>query len=313
MPASLGQGAQTFLRKWQVLISATIEGSNDIALDVSGLRCIFIVKYDMSGRAVCALQIYNLSPGTEATILKKGYKVTIMAGYQQSRYGVIFSGDIIQTFTNRNNGTDYIAEIFAINYQNIYQANTIRTNLAAGSEPRETLQAIANNADTSLKFGKITEGLNRQKMPRGEVLFGDVKTFVRDLTFFDDAFDIINANGEIEITKFNDTIPEGMALEVTPHNGLIGAPVYSDDGIIIPMLLDSRVKIRSLLKIPNNIILRQQANFDFNNGVTSQIDKFEATGEYLVASFTHEGDTHGDVWKTEAIGFSHTKDLMQIR
>ena len=313
MPASLGQEAKTFLRKWQVLISAEGDGANDIALDVSELRCIFTVKYDMSGRAICSLQIYNLNPSTEATILRKGYKVTILAGYQQSRYGVIFSGNIIQAFTNRNNGTDYISEIYAINYEAIWQANTIRTNLAAGSEPRETLQAIANNADKPLTFGKITEGLNRQKMPRGEVLFGDVSAFIRDLTFFDDAFDIINANGEIEITKFNDEIPQGMAIDLSPNNGLIGAPIYSDDGIIIPMLLDSRIRIRSLIRIPNNIILRQQANFNFDNGISSQIDKFESTGEYKIASFTHEGDTYGDIWKTEVIGFSTKKDLMQIR
>lgn len=103
-----------------------------------------------------------------------------------------------------------------------------------------------------------------------------------------------------------DEIPEDKCLFLTPVTGLVGTPVYSDDGIHIKMLLDCRVKLYTLIKIDNDIIQRQAQQYDVtgkgNNNQLPQQYQFDQDGEYQVFSVVHSGDTWGDTWTTEVVG-----------
>ena len=311
--------SQTWLRKWEVLIDNSDEGSSKTTrIDISALRCVFTIKVQRDGRKYCALQIFNMKPSTESLILKKGLNIKISAGYQTSRYGVIFNGQIVQSYRNRNNGVDWITEIFAISGKAVTQG-IAKLAIAASSEPREILNKVAENSDMTFKIGKVSDKLNNQKFPCARIIFGSVRKVIRQLTYFDDTRPVINENNKVDIVSPSDKIPANMAIHLTPQTGLIGSPVYSDDGIVIPMLLDSRVNINSLIKIDNNIIERKQANFDIdaafseNSNLVNQNMLFDKVEEYSVAAITHEGDTYGDIWKTEVIGFSQSKGILDLQ
>lgn len=329
--------AKLYGRKWKILIykpaytektetrtdgtSVTVkerDPDHDTAVDVSNLRCVFNVKHQMNTYLTqCSLIVYNLNAVTEGSILTEGFQVSIEAGYQEGQYGEIFSGDIIQCFRNRENGIDYRLEIVAIKGRVALSQNFVKISIAAGSTPRTQLSAIVQDAKEPLELGTVSENLKQEPLPRGKVLFGTPAKYLRGIAVPNDAHFWVDTDDTITIQKVVDEIPDDMCLELTPETGLIGTPVYTDNGIQISMLLDARVKERTLIKIDNEIIKRQAINLSQSqqmmnsksldtkgSGPVPQQYQFDRNGEYQVFSVSHSGDTWGDTWKTEVVGVS---------
>jgi len=305
-------------RKWKITIfkpaykqdengKTVRDTEHDTAIDVSALRCVFQTKQNIESTAIlCTLAIYNMNAATEGSVLTEGFQVSIEGGYQEGQYGEIFTGDIVQIFRNRENGVDYRLEIIALKGMLMFNANYVRSTLAAGSTPRAIAEAVAQSADTPMRVGEVSENLKQEALPRGKVLFGTPAKYYTDLCVGNDAHFWEDEDGKVIIKKVDDEIPEDKCLSLTPVTGLVGTPVYSDDGIHIKMLLDCRVKLYTLIKIDNDIIQRQAMQIDVNgkenNNQLPQQYQFDKDGEYQVFSVAHSGDTWGDTWITEIVG-----------
>lgn len=101
-------------RMWRVLV----QYEETTALNVSNLRTVFEIKKNALGQpSIAHIMIYNLAPDTEAQIIKEGFHVQLEAGYV-AQYGLIFNGDIIQVFRNREDGINYRLEIIAADGKN---------------------------------------------------------------------------------------------------------------------------------------------------------------------------------------------------
>jgi hypothetical protein len=305
-------------RKWKIQIfkpaykqdengQTVRDEEHDTAIDVSALRCTFQTKQNIESAAVlCTLVVYNMNAATEGSILTEGFKISIEGGYQEGQYGEIFVGDIVQVFRNRENGIDYRLEIIALKGTFMFNVNHVRSTIAAGSSPRAIAEAVANNADTPMGIGEVSENLKQEALPRGKVLFGQPSKYYMDLCVGNDAHFWQDENGNVTVKKVEDEIPADKCLFLTPLTGLVGTPSYSDDGIHIKMLLDCRVKLYTLIKIDNEIIQRQAVQYDLsgkgNNNQMPQQYQFDQDGEYQVFSVAHAGDTWGDTWTTEVVG-----------
>jgi hypothetical protein len=303
-------------RKWQIKIykpaykdeeKTERDPEHDIGIDVSELKCVFKCKYDMNtALSVGTLVVYNLSPETEAGIIKEGFQFSVYGGYEKGQYGEIFTGDIVQIIRNRENGVDYRLEILAVKGQMEFDWNFVRASVAAQATPREIVKAVAENADQKLQPGEVSEKVSQQPLPRGKILFGKPYKYLYQLAKANNAFFQLNGKNEVDLKCLTDEIPEDMCLSLAPESGLVGTPKYTDNGIIIKMLLDARVKLGSLIKIDNSIIQGQLVNIDSTmSGKNNQIPQqqvFDESGEYQVLSITHSGDTWGDDWSTEVVG-----------
>lgn len=298
---------KTWLRKWRVLVSADGEGETGALLDVSDLRCVFRVRYLPDKPATCSVQVYNFNRATEKLALK-GYRLIIFAGYREgSNYGQIFDGKILQSFVNRN-GQDYIWEAVAV--AGDYLSQFVMGSIGAGGTQREQLEQISEQAEAQLDSISQKVG-DSEKLARGKVFFGSAGDYISNIAYESDSFFKIDEKGELSIINLDDEIPENQAIVLNQTNGLIGSPTYSDEGMQISMLLDSRVRLGGLIKINNSDAKRNPA--DFSGGYqTSQRLAFDVDGEYRAASVLHEGDTHGDSWKTTIIGYSQSKSLVMI-
>lgn len=293
-------------RMWRVLV----QNKEDIALDVSSLRVVFNVKKNALGQpAIAHIMVYNLSPETEASIIKEGFHVQLEAGYQ-AQYGLIFDGDIIQVFRNREDGINYRLEIIAADGKAFLGANYIRTTLAAGSKPRDVVEATARLSHYPIEVEAISENLPQTELPRGKVCFGYPGDILEDITRSTDSFFQVD-NGKLEVRKYTDPIPDDKCLYLTPSTGLVGTPEYTDDGINIKMLLNPVVTIHGLVKIDNDIVQRSAVDMgqvtkpSLSPGggkVVDQNTRFDPAGEYEVFALVHSGDTHGEVWTTEVVG-----------
>lgn len=307
-----------YLRKWKITIYKPAYITNedgqqerdpehDVEMDVSQLRCVFKVQmHETSAFTLGTLVVYNMSITTEKEVIEEGFQIRIEGGYQDAQYGEIFTGDILQIFRNREDGVDYRLEIIAMSGSRELYTNFVKAKFAAGSRPRDLPKQIADNAKLKMKVGPVSNNLTDQPLPRGKVLYGTPAKYLRNQSVEQDASFYVNESGELEVDKFSDDIPSDMVLYLTPETGLVGTPVYGDDGIRIKMLLDARVKRRTMIKIDNSIVRRQAAAFSTNagakNGSGDQNMVFDQDGEYCAFSVTHSGDTWGDDWTTEVIG-----------
>lgn len=286
------------------------EVKQDTVLDVSDLHVTFEIKHNALGKpAIAHICIHNLNAKTEGLILESGHSVMIEAGYQP-QYGIIFEGDIIQVFRNREEGTDYKLEMIAATASDFLGINYCRTSLAAGSTPRQIIETVATQSETSIEIDKVSESIADTPLPRGKVIFGYPGDILNDVAKGNDGFYQVSVEGKLEVRKYTDPIPEDMCISLTPWTGLVGTPEYTDEGINIKMLLNPNVKIHSMIKINNEWIQRKTidlgnvTNPDLNGGakVTNQNTVFDQDGEYEVYSLIHSGDTHGEEWFTSVVG-----------
>ncbi len=304
-------------RKWQIKIykpaytdaeKTQRDPDHDVGIDVSELKCVFKCKFDMNtALSVGTLVVYNLSAETEAGIIKEGFQFSVYGGYEKGQYGEIFTGDIVQVIRNRENGVDYRLEILAVRAKMEFDWNFVRASVAAQATPREVAKAVTEKADQKLKMGEVSDKISQQPLPRGKILFGKPYKYLYQMAKANNAYLQLNAKNEVELKCLTDEIPEDMCLSLTPETGLVGTPKYTDNGIIIKMLLDARVKIGSLVKIDNSLIQGQLINIDptmagKKDQTTPQQQVFDESGEYQVLSITHAGDTWGDEWSTEVVG-----------
>jgi hypothetical protein len=283
---------------------------HDTEMDVSLLKCEFQTKTTTETAVqIGTLVVYNMNAATEKEIIEEGFQISIFGGYEEGQYGDIFTGDIVQVFRNRENGTDYRLEIVALKGMQSLFANHVRSTIAAGSTPRDVVDVVAQQADKKIGVGEVTDELPQQTLPRGKVLFGTPAKYLRDLCTWNDAAYWEGDDGKLTVETVEQEIPEDRVLVLTPNTGLVGTPVYTDQGIQIKMLLDARVKLRSMIKIDNEIIQRQAVQIDPGTGQQKsdqlpQTAQFDQDGEYQVFSVEHRGDTWGDEWTTSVVGVS---------
>lgn len=288
-------------RQWRVLIQT----KEQVALEVTDLRCTFTVTRTATGQpATCHLMVYNLNAETEANIIKEGFYLILEAGYAE-QYGVIFSGDVIQVFRNREDGINYRLELLAVDGSTFLNLNYIRTTMAAGSTPRDVVDSVAKISKQKIEIEEVSENMDQSKLPRPKVCFGRPKDYLDNVSKGNSSFYWIE-NGKLIVRKYSDPIPDDKCIVLTPTSGLVGTPEYTDEGIRIVSLLNPRIVINGLVKIDNSIIARKTVNIPTsgNDGAQkqSQQNVFDSDGEYQVYSITHAGDTHADTWHTEIIG-----------
>lgn len=294
-------------RKWRVLIN----DGETVALDVSSLHVAFEIQQNALGKpATCHLIIHNLSAETEARIIEKGFFIQVEAGYAP-QYGIIFEGEIIQVFRNRENGVDYKLEILAATQANFMGINYVRTTLAAGSKPRDIVESVAKVSYYPIEVDTVSENLPKTELPRGKVIFAYPGDVLNDVAKGTDSFYHVTTEGKLNFRKYSDPIPEDKSIVLTPMSGLVGTPEYTDEGIAIKMLLDPRVQIHTMIKISNDLISRKMIDVghvtspNINGGGGKMADQnivFDQDGEYEVYSLVHSGDSHSNDWTTSVIG-----------
>jgi hypothetical protein len=275
---------------------------NNVALDVSDLRCTFrIEKIGYQAINYGDISIYNLSSQTQADIIKYGMRVVLEAGYENGQYGKIFDGDIFQPLWDRENVVDYKLTLHCFDGDSQLNNNFVGMTVQASHDQRSDLLNIMKNARNSFSNGQISTDLDNTEMPRGKVFFGMPKKYFRE---------IANANNhqwsyvDRELVFSNLTnIPVGKALVVSPETGLIGTPQQTQDGVEFKVLLDPNIKVQypaMQVKIDNSVVRQQKI-------MLGQLQtRLDQDGFYYVASVTHCGDTRGDDWYTEVIGFNST-------
>lgn len=294
-----------FGRKWKVLV---LDPSGNEAWSVSdsdwsneALRCTFrIEQVGYQSLWYSDITIWNLAGDTTAEIVnntRKGFSVIVEAGYQSGSYGKVFDGTVFQPLFDRENVTDFILTLRCIDGMGLLTSNLCKMTLEAGYDYAGVIAKMASSARTPIPVERISTGLESKKMPRGKVIFGEPRKYLRQMTQ-DSNCQWWVGDGKLNVSSIDDAYEE-QAVVFTPETGLVGTPQQTQNGVIFRVLLSPQITVRyppMAVKLENTTIRQAKVNL---GQVVSPLDQ---DGFYKVARVVHHGDTRGNDWYTEVTG-----------
>jgi hypothetical protein len=293
-----------FGRKWRVLV---IDKENT-AIDTSQLRCTFRVeKVALSIANYAEISIYNLNSDTENEIVNEGSRVILEAGYesyfdasgtgqqyQADQYGTIFEGKVIQTIRTREENVDYVLTLVCLDGDSFLNHNIVAFSVNKKQNPRDIINSIASNALVPSEIGRVSGELSGQTLPRGKVIFGEPKQYLRDIAQANNG-SFYMEDEKIYVEKSTD-IEQGETLVLTPQTGLVGTPEQVPDGVTFKCLLNPKIRLKTAVKIDNSYIRQMKMQI---GEVPIMLDQ---DNRYQCYKVTHYGNTRGQDWYTEVVG-----------
>lgn len=286
---------EQYLRRYRVLF---IDESNK-ATDVSELHVIFSVVRTMLGEIqYSTIQVYNLNTETENKIISSASTVTIEAGYLNTQFGVIFSGDVIHVIRGKENATDTYIIAVAVDTGRALSREIINTTFVRGQTKRDMINTIQGQKGgvRSLEVGQIPEVYSQSKLPRGKVVYGKAKSFLDQLARSENS-SLYVENGVVNILSAK-SIGEGEILRLDYTSGLIDVPRQIDMGISFRCLINPVIKPNIRVNIDNKNIVERQMEI----GELQWL--LDADGVYYVYKVIYTGDNRGQEWYCDCEAFT---------
>jgi len=273
-----------------------VVGAGGAGIDLSDLRIQFAVhKGDVETPNNAAITVTNLAPGTVSRIRGEFTRVVLSAGYEGNA-GVIFDGGIRQVRNGRE-GADTWTEIVAADGDRAYNFATVSTTLAAGARLADQVAACAGAlAEKDAAAGYIAD-LAGQALPRGKVMFGMARSYLRDVAHTADASWSIQ-DGLLQMIPATGTLP-GEAVVLTAATGLVGSPEQTNEGIKVRCLLNPRLKVGGRVQLDNASI--RTARIDLKIGAWDKAVRLDRDGSYRILKAEFTGDTRGNDWYADLV------------
>lgn len=302
--STVTESGQQFLRKCNLVVfgSPSPDGS-DNGIDLSALRIKFSVKrVSTQTPNIADIRVYNLEEQT-AILIRDNFVnqgVILQAGYD-SNYGVIFEGKILQIIIGRESATDTFIDILAGDGNTAYNFGVINQTLGKGATQANQVQAAID----SMKQYGVTSGnvgfaeTNQQKLPRGKVMFGPAKNYLRTISKTTNTSWSIQ-NGQVTFVSNNSFLP-GERVVLTSKTGLIGTPNQTNQGVNMKCLLNPMLQVSQQVQIDNKSIEQFKINLATNNSDANIPAPLTADGVYFIFCVEHNGDTRGVDWYSNLI------------
>ncbi|GAA0807687.1 phage protein [Cupriavidus gilardii] len=284
-------------------VSLIIGQDSGEAVDLSELRFRFDVRRgDLQTPNSARIRVYNVSKQTAQRIEREFTRLVLQAGYP-GNYGIIFDGTVKQVRRGRESQTDTYLDITAADGDSAYNFAVVNTTLAAGSTAADHVAA----ACTAMNPYGVSQGylpeLPRNPLPRGKVMFGMAREFMRWTARTCQTVWSIQ-DGKVVMVPETSYMP-GEIPVITSETGMVGLPEQTQNGITIKMLLNPSVKIGRLIQIDNASVQRYE--YSLNVGQQAQNERIEEQaklqddGYYYVMIAEHHGDTRGNEYYTDVI------------
>ena len=307
-------------RQWLRRCSLLVGPKEGGALELGELRVAFTVKVsEQETPNSASIRVYNLSEATAGRIRKEFTRVILQAGYQ-GNCSVIFDGNITKVALGQEGGPgagknggegeglDTCLEISAGDGDRAYNYALVNTSLAAGSTPDDHVRACMKAFSAKgIEPGYIPL-LPGQKLPRGKVMYGMARKYMRD-TAKQTGTSWSIQNGKVQMVPVRGYLP-GEAVVLTAETGLVGAPEQTNDGIKVRCLLNPRLRIGGRIKLDNASVKEMKTELKMNANLYGK-PKLDNDGLYRIIKCEFTGDTRGNDWYADlvCIGIDDTMHL----
>lgn len=298
---------KTSERQWLRKCSLIV-GKDDEGLELGELRITFkTTKGDIETPNSAVINVYNVTEETYDKLRKEFTRVILQAGYQDN-CAVIFDGSIRQVRRWRENGVDICTSILASDGDAAYNYAVVNATLAAGSTTADHVAACQKAFEEKGAAKGYVPELSGATLPRGKVMYGMARKYMRDAAKQTDTTWSIQDN-KMQMVPVKGYLP-GEAVVLTSATGLVGTPEQTNDGIKVRCLLNPRLKIGGRVKLDNASIKEAQMEL----GITADIygrPRLDDDGLYRIIKCEFTGDTRGNDWYADlvCIGIDDTMHL----
>lgn len=305
-------GAQQYLRS----ISLIAYGTNFNGLDLSNLRIKFSTKHsDSQSPNTADIRVYNvaeetalsmlinLSPPSGISTATPG-RVVLQAGYQ-ANFGVIFQGNIKQIILGRESATDTFVDIIAGDGHLAYNYAIVNQTIAASGDMSAQLTACVNSTSkygVGLGYVGDMSSINSVKLPRGKVMYGNAKNYLRAIS--QSSGQTWSIQGEQITFVPKAAYRPGTAVVLTSKTGLIGTPQQTNEGVNVKCLLNPNIQIGGRINIAEATVADYKINLAVPNSPANIAPPLTQDGIYYVLVTEHTGDTRGVEWYTNILGIT---------
>lgn len=266
------------------------------AIDLSALQIKFSVKKSgVMTPNTADIYVYNLDETTASLIKKEFTKVILQAGYV-GNYGVIFKGNIKWATNGRKDNTTTFLNILAGDGDQAYNFAIVNKTLAAGSSPMDQFNAAQASLSKQGVNQTYVGALPQTRLPRGKVLYGTTRDYLRDLANTHGFAWSIQDGGTVFISQ--GTYLPGDAVVITTKTGMVGTPTQTIEGIMAKTLMNPKLKCHGRVHIDNASIAAYKLNINEPGSPANTPVPLSNDGFYYILVAEHSGDTRGTEWYT---------------
>lgn len=293
-----------FDRACQLIVG--IEKGVEDALDFSQFRIVFKVGQALVGQpAIAEILIYNVSAATMNKFIGVGQAFALYAGYKDNM-GLIFQGEVFQFRRGRESPTDTYLAILAQNANTAHNFAVVKGTLA-----KDDNTALARRA-------AIMDAMREHGAEAGIQTAVAEDAAIRGKTYFKQARDALDDeakstnqewgyDGNQVVIIDRNRPADALAFILNTKTGLVGMPQLTAEGLRVSSLLNHRLKIGGQVQV-NEASVQTQAFDASYQAQASNVFKdpkmgLGADGFYNIISVEHAGDTRGDVWRTDVVGW----------
>lgn len=307
--------SQQYLRQCSLVVA----NSAGQGLELGALRVVFEVRRgDTQTPNTCDARIYNLSTNTSNALRYRGAseftQLVLKVGYQDQPLAQIFYGSIKQVRQGREDQKNSYIAITAADGDEAYNFAPVAFTMAKGNLADNVVTSIlgtmalaAQGSPTGGNGGQaITKGYTPQFNPnqfiRGRVYFGNARDEMRDFAKSQDCKWWID-NGQLSVVPLTSYITT-PSVTITPSTGLIGVPEQTQNGLMVRVLMNPKIKIGTTIKLDSTDINQLRFGLDIqsvgnNKFLQKGAAKLNGDGLYYVMRAEHFGDTRGTAWYTD--------------
>lgn len=278
-------GNQLFGRQYRIAVF----NKYGQGFDLSELHITFDISKSITlDNSTGIINIYNLNIEYENEIITNCNRITIEAGYE-GLFGLIYDGDIVQAIRGVENGVDFYLTLVTMDGDRFLNSGFTTINIPKGASKRDVAESLCTQSINATEITALSSAFNGSNYIRSKAVFGRSKQYLSQLASDANANFYMEDN-TVKLTAVTD-LPEDEIIRLDPTSGLVGSPQQNQQGITFTALLNPRIKLNSLVNIPNSLIIEQQ--YSDGSAAAYQLD---SDNVYRVLKIRYQGDTRGQEW-----------------
>lgn len=297
-------------RKWALKIlcndGTLFETGQDGISETQALKVTFDINYPgYEGWYFSEFNIWNLNNSTEKKLIQEGAEVYFYAGYQEDQggsYGQIFGGKVFQSLYSRESVTDFRLTLVCVDGARLFRDNVVSFTMNKDYTDMTLMNQIAARSSSKINI-KVTDKVDQTPKPRGVSVFGAPLCRLRETVRYSSS-QLFVSNDEVNVVHQTDDM-EVEAIIVNTDTGLVGSPMQIDHGVRFKTLLNPEIIMTNpcrWVKLDmSSINALQQKGQPGNQNLVPLLPR---DGAFKIGGVRHFGDTRGDDWYTEVVGYS---------
>ena len=243
--------------------------------------------------------------GTQNPPIQQGLQVQLSAGYQApGQYGLIWDGFVLQPMFDRENQTDFVITLHCIIGLDENSRNSLGLTFKAGTDQLQIVRQMAESCFHPLTTTQdsVAASLAGKSLSRAKTVFGTPGKYFTEIVRNNNMQWWLDRHGLFNVGDLNKNFPTQPKYTFTPQTGIVGTPTQTQLGVNCRLLLN-----------PNVIVSNPPMAFAIDNTVIQQLQKqpgnlssqslLSPNGTYVVVGATYRGDTRGQDWYTDVVGW----------